>query len=119
MRTYSSTNFFRAASAFRSKPSDATFLLISSDVSSNVISMPGSLYSVAPRTRNSTANMVLPQPGPPHTIVGRPLGTPPFVTSSKPAIPVGDFSNLVILWGAFPFRFLLMVYVGQYHSLKV
>jgi hypothetical protein len=26
-------------------------------------------------------------------MVGRPFGTPPFVTSSKPLIPVGDFSN--------------------------
>src|SRR6266404_2056291 len=106
MRTYSSTNFFRAASAFKSKPSDATFFVISSDVSSNVISTPGSLYSVAPRTRNSTANIVLPQPGPPHTIVGRPFGTPPLVTSSKPAIPVRAFSSRSALAGAWPFRFL-------------
>jgi hypothetical protein len=63
--------------------------------------------------------MVFPQPGPPHTIVGRPVGTPPFVTSSNPAIPVGDFSNRVILRGALPFRLLLIVYAGQYHSLKV
>lgn len=39
------------------------------------------------------ANMVLPQPGPPHTIVGRPFGTPPPVISSKPAIPVLAFCS--------------------------
>jgi hypothetical protein len=37
------------------------------------------------------ANMVLPQPGPPQTMVGRPAGRPPPVISSKPAIPVGAF----------------------------
>jgi hypothetical protein len=39
--------------------------------------------------------MVLPQPGPPHTIVGRPWGTPPLVISSNPAMPVRAFGN----WG--------------------
>ena len=34
---------------------------------------------------------VLPEPGPPETRVGRPVGRPPLVISSKPGIPVGDF----------------------------
>src|SRR5690349_14011653 len=55
--------------------------------------MPGSSNWVAPRMRNSTANMVLPHPGLPQTIVGRPLGSPPPVTSSNPGIPVADFAS--------------------------
>src|SRR5947209_474920 len=54
---------------------------------------PGSLNCVAPRTRNSTANSVLPQPAAPHTSVGRPRGKPPSVTSSSPWIPVGVFAR--------------------------
>src|ERR1700733_7478777 len=52
---------------------------------------PGSPYSVAPRTRNSIASSVLPQPAPPQTSVGRPAGNPPPVISSSPRMPVGAF----------------------------
>ena len=45
---------------------------------------PGSSNSVAPRTRNSMPSRVFPQPGPPQTRVGRPLGRPPNVISSRP-----------------------------------
>jgi hypothetical protein len=45
---------------------------------------PGSPSSVAPRTMNSAASIVLPQPAPPQTSVGRPRGTPPPVISSSP-----------------------------------
>src|SRR5258708_33281479 len=62
-------------------------------VSSKAIRTPGSLYSRAPRTRNSIPSMVLPQPGPPQTMVVRPLGRPPPVISSSPGMPVGDFSR--------------------------
>ena len=41
-------------------------------VSSNDMNTPGSPYSIAPRTRNSIANSVLPQPALPQTSVGRP-----------------------------------------------
>src|SRR5258706_10409028 len=95
------------------------FLHISPEVSSQVINPRGSLTSVPPRPRNSTANIVFPQPGPPHTMVGRPLGNPPFVTSSNPAIPVRDLSSLVIPREAFPFRFLRIAKIPlQYQSFK-
>src|SRR5688500_2295524 len=55
---------------------------------------PGSPYSTAPCTRNSVANIVLPQPAAPHTSVGRPRGKPPLVTSSRPWIPVAAFCRL-------------------------
>src|SRR4051812_27439959 len=48
-----------------------------------------------PRTKNSSANMVLPQPGPPHTKLGRPFGSPPDVSSSNPRMPVGLFFSAV------------------------
>src|SRR6478672_4290568 len=54
---------------------------------------PGSLYSSAPRTRNSSPNSVFPVPGPPQTSAVRPLGKPPCVTWSRPRIPVGTFSS--------------------------
>src|SRR6185312_633012 len=76
-----------------SNPSEREFLMTSSGNSSNVINTPGSLNSVTPRTRNSTPNMLLPQPAPPHTSVGRPFGNPPSVISSRPLIPVGDFGK--------------------------
>ena len=88
---------WRASSApssrFRSKPSDATFAASSSAVSSNAMKTPGSPNSVAPRTRNSIANSVLPQPAPPQTSVGRPRGSPPPVISSRPWIPDGAFGS--------------------------
>src|SRR6185503_17177365 len=37
--------------------------------------------------------MLLPQPALPQTSVGRPLGKPPPVISSRPFMPVGDFGN--------------------------
>src|SRR5688572_9144159 len=72
----------------RSKPSDATSLAISAAFSSNVMSTPGSSNRTAPFTRNVSARRVLPDPGPPQTSVGRPVGSPPRVTSSRPRIPV-------------------------------
>src|SRR5688500_14824104 len=60
---------------------------------------PGSPNCVAPRTRNSIASSVLPQPGPPQISVGRPLGSPPPVISSRPAIPVGTFGSLRVSAG--------------------
>jgi hypothetical protein len=36
---------------------------------------------------------VLPHPAPPQIRVGRPLGNPPPVISSKPTIPVRDFDK--------------------------
>ena len=41
------------------------------------------------------ANSVLPQPAAPHSSVGRPVGRPPSVTSSRPLIPVGTFGSRV------------------------
>ena len=58
-------------------------------VSSKAMKTPGSLNSVAPRTRNSMPSSVLPQPALPQTSVGRPCGRPPIVISSKPRMPVG------------------------------
>jgi hypothetical protein len=37
------------------------------------------------------------------------LGTPPFVTSSKPAIPVRAFSSRFLFAEALPFRFLRII----------
>src|SRR5579859_398543 len=50
---------------------------------------PGSAYRMAPCTRNSIANELLPQPALSRTRVTRPFGRPPPVTSSRPWIPVG------------------------------
>jgi hypothetical protein len=50
---------------------------------------------VAPWTRNSMDNRVLPQPALPQIKVGRPFGKPPKVISSSPCIPVGVFGNEV------------------------
>src|SRR5579871_529855 len=47
---------------------------------------------MAPRTRNSIAVTVLPQPALPHNSVGRPRGRPPSVIWSSPIMPVGHFS---------------------------
>src|ERR1700682_1137600 len=93
-------------SAFKSKPSDATFSVSSSPVSSNAMKTPGSPYSVAPRTRNSIASNVLPQPAPPQTSVGRPVGNPPPVISSSPRMPVHDFRKV---FGADDFFVLFIV----------
>src|ERR1044072_2697203 len=51
-----------------------------------------------PLTRNWTPNNVFPQPALPHTSVGRPLGKPPLVTSSRPDMPVGVFGNSVFVF---------------------
>src|SRR5260221_6717342 len=77
----------------KSNPREATFFASSSSVSSKAINTPGSWYLVAPRTRNSAAKRVLPQPAPPQTSVGRSFGIPPPVIASRPWIPVGAFSN--------------------------
>jgi hypothetical protein len=39
------------------------------------------------------ANSVLPEPAAPVTSVGRPCGSPPWVISSKPVIPVGTLAS--------------------------
>ena len=52
---------------------------------------PGSPYWVAPRTMNSIAINVLPQPAPPQIKVGLPAGRPPRVITSRPWMPVGHF----------------------------
>ena len=65
---------------------------MSSSVSSKVTNTPLSPRS-APWTRNSRPNSVLPHPGPPHTSVGRPSGSPPPVISSKPSMPVGTLAR--------------------------
>src|SRR5947209_3629633 len=52
---------------------------------------PGSLYSTAPCTRNSSPIRVLPAPGPPQMRAVRPFGKPPCVIWSRPRIPVGTF----------------------------
>jgi hypothetical protein len=62
--------------------------------SSNIMNTPGSPNWVAPRTRNSRASIVFPQPALPLTSVGRPRGSPPPVISSRPVIPVGDFGRV-------------------------
>jgi hypothetical protein len=84
-------------------PSDATSLAISSSFSSNVMSTPGSSKWRAPFTRKVSASKVLPDPGPPQTSVGRPVGRPPRVISSRPRIPVRVFgSSPPRLWGDEP-----------------
>src|SRR3954471_24163535 len=55
---------------------------------------PFSPLSSAPRSRNSMANSVLPQPALPQTSVGPPRGRPPSVTSSRPSMPVGVFGRV-------------------------
>ena len=92
-RTWSIASFLSSTRASRSKPSERTFCASSSPVSSKLMKAPGSPNCVAPRTRNSIASSVLPQPGPPHTSVGRPFGSPPPVISSRPSIPVGAFGS--------------------------
>jgi hypothetical protein len=75
------------------KRSEATLLTSSSGRSSNETKTPGSPMSSAPRTRNSIEKSVLPHPAEPHTSVGRPRGSPPSVTWSKPVIPVGHLGS--------------------------
>src|SRR3954447_900175 len=72
---------------------DATLLLMSCGDSSKAIRTPGSLNSVAPRTRNSRPIIVLPEPGPPQTTVVRPRGKPPPLISSNPLMPVGHLGK--------------------------
>jgi hypothetical protein len=78
----------------RSNPSEATLALTLSADSSKVTSTPGSPYSCAPATRNSSPSSVLPDPAPPVTSVDRPWGRPPRVISSSPRIPVGAFGSV-------------------------
>ncbi len=91
--TWSITSLSSAWSRTRSNPSDATLATRSSADSSNVTNTPGSPNSVIPRTRNSIASSVLPQPAGPQTSVGRPLGRPPVVSSSSPMMPVRAFGG--------------------------
>ena len=64
----------------------------SCSVSSKVTKSPGSPI-FAPCVRKARAKSVLPHPGPPHTSVGRPSGTPPSVISSNPSMPVGTLRS--------------------------
>jgi hypothetical protein len=64
----------------------------------------------------------LPEPGPPHTSVGRPCGNPPYVTSSSPLIPVGDFFTClscslpeIFLVEAFAISLIVDLKVGASH----
>ena len=75
---------------------------------------PGSPYSVAPRTRNSIASNVLPQPAPPQTSVGRPVGNPPPVISSSPRMPVGDFRKVFGADNVFVF-FIVVPFSNRSH----
>ena len=93
MCTWSRNSFLSATSRSRSNPSDAALMVRSGIVSSNDMNTPGSSYCVAPRTRNSSPNMVFPEPAPPLTSVGRPLGSPPPVISSRPWMPVSAFCS--------------------------
>src|SRR5829696_5929757 len=77
----------------RSNPKEATFKDSSSGFSSKAINTPESPNSIAPRIINSIESKVLPQPAAPQTREGLPLGSPPPVISSKPAIPVGVLGN--------------------------
>ena len=86
-------DFLWAMSAARSKPSEATSAVRSSTLSSKVMNTPRSPNSVAPRTKNSVARRVFPDPAAPQTKVGRPLGSPPPVISSSPVMPVAAFAK--------------------------
>src|SRR5271170_3522611 len=88
--------FLRRTKPARSNPSDATLAFNSPSVSSKAINTPGSPNCTAPRTRNSAANSVFPQPAPPQTRVGRPRGNPPPVISSRPWMPVGHLGKRVV-----------------------
>src|SRR5580698_9448428 len=61
--------------------------------SSKLMKTPGSSNIIAPLTRKLVASSVLPQPGPPQIKVGRPAGSPPRVTASRPLMPVGAFGR--------------------------
>ena len=100
IRTASMTRRPSASSPARSKPSEATFSVRSAADSSNASRTPGSSNSCAPRTRNSSPNNVLHEPGPPVTRVARPCGSPPPVSSSKPRMPVGALANADLVDGA-------------------
>ncbi len=95
MTIWSKRSRFRASRSRRSKPRDLTFSTSSFSPSSKEIKTPGSPKLSAPRTKNSMANRVLPQPAPPQTNAGRPSGRPPSVNSSKPRIPVGHLRRFV------------------------
>ena len=45
-------------------------------------------------------SMVFPHPALPHTSVGRPVGSPPPVISSRPVMPVGDLRRVGVASGA-------------------
>src|SRR4051812_46829433 len=87
--TWSTTSLPSSQSWSRSQPSEATFWVSSGAVSSKANSTPGSPIA-APRTRNSVASSVLPDPAPPATSVVRPRGSPPDVIASRPSMPVGQ-----------------------------
>ena len=92
-RMWSTWSNFRVSRSWRSNPRERTLFASSPAVSSNAMKTPGSPCSSAPRTRNSIASKVFPEPAPPHTSVARPSGRPPPVISSSPWISVGHLAR--------------------------
>ena len=85
--------FFSRDQIIQIETERATFCASSSAVSSKAMKTPGSPNCVAPRTRNSIAKSVLPQPALPQISVGRPRGSPPPVISSSPWMPTGALGS--------------------------
>ena len=76
-----------------SKPSERTLAVSSAAFSSNIMNTPGSPNCVAPRTRNSMASIVLPQPAVPQISVGRPAGTRRRLSHRAPGFRWGLWSG--------------------------
>ena len=87
------TSFFLAINSSMSKPSEWTLAARSFSRSSKLMNTPVSPNLLAPLTRNVIPNRVLPHPAEPQSSVGRPVGRPPSVRSSKPPMPVGVFGR--------------------------
>jgi hypothetical protein len=62
------------------------------------------------------AKSVLPHPALPHIRVGLPLGSPPFVISSSPFMPVGHFSRTFTSRFAFTIVSSRLVYQSEVMS---
>ena len=73
------------------QPKLAALRRMSRGDSSKVTKMPGSSNCLMPLWRKCSENTVLPVPDVPLISVLRPIGRPPWHTSSKPSIPVGSF----------------------------
>jgi hypothetical protein len=83
IRTWSMTSFLRGDQPSTSKPSEATLVSRSSLALLEAHEHAGLAELGAPLTRKVMANSVLPQPAAPHSSVGRPVGRPPKVSSSR------------------------------------